>query len=91
MKRLSASVYERLSTPLPQNDIHERLQVIETERDAVVPGTGLILERAGKGRPEERARGTIHRNGQTGIGEGADDGQARNDEGIAGDSDLVQP
>ena len=53
-----------------KNDIHERLQVIETERDAVVPGTGLILERAGKGRPEERARGTVHWNHQTGAATG---------------------
>jgi len=36
-----------------KGDIHERLQVIETERGAVVPGTGLILKRARKGRGEE--------------------------------------
>jgi hypothetical protein len=36
-------------------DIQERLQIIETERGAVAPGTGPILERAGKGRCEERS------------------------------------
>ena len=36
-------------------DIHERLQVVDTERSAIVPGTGLILERARKGRGEERS------------------------------------
>ena len=38
-----------------KGDIHEGLQVVETERGAVVPGTGLILERARKGRREERS------------------------------------
>ena len=33
-----------------KGDIHERFQVVETERGAVVPGTGLILEWARKGR-----------------------------------------
>jgi hypothetical protein len=35
--------------------IHERLQVVETERGAVTPGTGLVLERPRKGGCEERA------------------------------------
>jgi len=34
-------------------DSHESLQVVETEGGAVVPGTGLILEWARKGRCEE--------------------------------------
>jgi hypothetical protein len=37
------------------HDSHERLQVVETERGAVAPGTGLILEWSGEGRCEERA------------------------------------
>ena len=36
------------------HDIHERLQVVEPERGAVVPGIGLILEWPGEGRREER-------------------------------------
>jgi hypothetical protein len=35
-----------------KGDIHECLQVVEAERDAVTPGTGLILERPRKGRGE---------------------------------------
>jgi len=35
--------------------IHERLEVVETERSALVPGAGLILERTGEGRREEGA------------------------------------
>jgi hypothetical protein len=38
-----------------KGDIHQRLEVAETDRSAVVPGTGLILERARKGRCEERS------------------------------------
>jgi hypothetical protein len=37
-----------------KGDIHEGLEVVETERSAVVPGTGLILEWARKRRCEER-------------------------------------
>ena len=37
-----------------KGDVHERLQVAETERGAVAPGAGLILERPGEGRCEER-------------------------------------
>ena len=36
-------------------DIHERLQVAKTERGAIAPGTGLILEWPREGRGEERA------------------------------------
>jgi hypothetical protein len=32
-----------------------RLQVVETEGDTIAPGAGLILERSGEGRGEERA------------------------------------
>ena len=46
------SVTRRLNL---KDDIHERLQIIETKRGAVAPGTGLILERWGKGRCKERA------------------------------------
>ena len=38
-----------------KGDIHERLEVTETERGAVAPGAGLILEGSGEGRREERA------------------------------------
>ena len=38
-----------------KGDIHERLEVVETERSAIAPGTGLILERSGEGRGEERS------------------------------------
>jgi hypothetical protein len=38
-----------------EGDIHERFQVVETERGAVAPCTALILERSGEGRREERA------------------------------------
>lgn len=37
-----------------KGDIHEGFQVVETERGAVTPFTGLILERTRKGRGEER-------------------------------------
>ena len=36
-------------------DIHKGLEVVETKRGAVAPGTGLILERSGEGRGEERS------------------------------------
>lgn len=32
-----------------KGDIHQRLQVIEAERGAVTPRTGLIFERPGEG------------------------------------------
>lgn len=51
---LSASACERSSTLSPHRDIHEGLEVVETERGAVAPGTGLILERSGEGRCKER-------------------------------------
>ena len=56
MKRLSASGHVS-GDPLfrLKRDIHERLQVVETERGAVAPCTGLILEWAGEGRCEERS------------------------------------
>ena len=38
-----------------KGDTHERLEVTEPERGAVTPGTGLILERTGKGSCEERS------------------------------------
>jgi len=38
-----------------KGNIHERLQVVETERGAVAPCAGLIHDRSGKGRREERA------------------------------------
>jgi len=38
-----------------EGDIHEGLQVVETERGTVAPGAELILERSGEGRREERA------------------------------------
>jgi len=38
-----------------KGDIHQGLEIVKTERGAVVPGTSLILERARKGRCEERA------------------------------------
>lgn len=38
-----------------EGDIHQRLQVIETEGGAVVPGTGLILEGPRECRGEEWA------------------------------------
>jgi hypothetical protein len=38
-----------------EGDVHERLEVIQPERGAVVPGTGLILEWTRKGRGEERS------------------------------------
>ena len=37
-----------------KRDIRQRLQIVETERGGIAPGTGLILEWAG-GRCEERA------------------------------------
>lgn len=37
-----------------KGNVHERFEVIKTERGAVAPGAGLILERARKGRREER-------------------------------------
>ena len=40
---------------LLEGDIHERLEVGETELSAVSPCTGLILERTRKGRRKERA------------------------------------
>lgn len=43
MKHLSASVCEQSSTPLPKYQIHERFQVIETERDAVDQASDLSL------------------------------------------------
>ena len=36
-------------------DGDKRFEVIETERGAIAPGAGLILERTGEGRREERA------------------------------------
>ena len=36
-------------------DIHDRFQVVETQRCAIAPRTGLILEWVRKGRREERA------------------------------------
>lgn len=36
-------------------DIHERLEVTQTERGPMAPGAGLILEWPRKGRGEERA------------------------------------
>jgi hypothetical protein len=42
---VSASRHERRSTPWPQTHIHQYLQVIETEGDAIAPHPGLILER----------------------------------------------
>lgn len=36
-------------------DVHEGLEIIQTERGAVVPGTGLILEQRREGRCEERS------------------------------------
>ena len=36
-----------------KGDIHEGLEVVETERGAVMPGTGLILEWPRGGRCEE--------------------------------------
>ena len=38
-----------------EGDIHERFEVVETERGAVVSGTVLILERSGEGGCEERS------------------------------------
>ena len=38
-----------------KGNVHEGLEVVEIERGPVVPGAGLILERSGKGRREERA------------------------------------
>lgn len=39
----------------------------------------------------KRARRAVHRNRQTGIGVGTRQGRARDDEGLAGNSHLVQP
>jgi hypothetical protein len=38
-----------------ERHIHQRLQIVDTERGTVTPGTGLILEWAKKGGCEERA------------------------------------
>jgi len=38
-----------------KGNVHEGLEVTETERGAVVPGTRLILKWPRKGRREERA------------------------------------
>lgn len=37
-----------------EGDLLQRLQVVGTESNAVVPGTGLIFERSREGRHEER-------------------------------------
>ena len=38
-----------------KGDVHERLEVVKTERSPVAPGAGLILERARESRCEERS------------------------------------
>jgi len=38
-----------------KRDIHDRLEIVKTERGAGAPHPGLILERARKGRCEEWA------------------------------------
>lgn len=38
-----------------KGDVHERLEIVETEGRAIAPFAGLILERPGEGRYEERS------------------------------------